>query len=286
MQPNTTLFDQVAKNVDAVMAEASTEGLNSNIFGRLFVSLADSLIGVVTTFGSNIARINKSLKRSELHEFIDSNRLKVKTVDGISFDRLVGFKVDCPAHLDGTYKNAIQKVSDVYIRLGTLNTARLMDSSITNIFKSVTCADGKTSQLVADISKTVAGIMKGATPAITAAQQAFSGKFEQKVPFESIFSNKEEWNECAVLMRDLEPRLQEAREIHKLVQSMETTLRNVCNYMSDNPDKIGKNEITQFGETIKNVALIMDGYNLAVTRHLSLEHNYVLMINDIYKNVK
>ena len=281
-----SLFDKISKDVDAVLAEASTEGLNSNIFGRMFVSLADSLTGLLTTFGSNLIRINKSLKRSELHEFIDSNRLKVKTVDNISFDRLVGFKVDCPANLNGTYKNAIKGVADVYIKLGTLNVARLMDNGITDIFKKITSGDASIPSSIISLGNVITGVMKAAKPAVETCQQNFSGKFEQKVKFEDIFSNKEEWNECAVLMRDLEPRLQEAKEIHKLVQSMETTLRSVCNYLSDNQDKLNKDDLTRFGEIIKNVALVFDGYNLAVTRHLALEHNYVLMINEIYKHVK
>lgn len=284
--PTSSLYDQVVKDVDAILAEASTEGLNSNIFGRMFVSLTDTLVGLVTTLGSNLIRINKSLKRSELHEFIDSNRLKVKTVDNISFDRLVGFKVDCPANLNGTYKNAIQGVAQAYIKLGTLNVARLMDNGITNIFKRITTGDASFPSEIISLGNVIAGVMKAAKPAILTCQQNFSGKFEQKVKFEDIFANKEEWNECAVLMRDLEPRLQEAREIHNLVQSMETTLRNVCNYLSDNQDKLHKDDITRFGEIIKNVALVFDGYNLAVTRHLSLEHNYVLMINEIYKHVR
>ena len=41
-----------------------------------------------------------------------------------------------------------------------------------------------------------------------------------------------------------------------------------------------------FGETVKRLALAMDGFNLAVTRHLALEHNYVIMINSIYAGVK
>ena len=281
-----SLFEDVSKKVDAIVAEASAEGLNSNIFGRLFVSLSDTLVGVLTTLASNFIRITKSIKRSELHEFIDSNRLRVMTVDGISYDRLIGVNVDCPAKLDGTYKEAIKAVGDVYVKLSTLNLVRVLNSDLTDIFKSITSSDGKTSSLINKISTVINGIMKSAKPAILTCQEKFNGKFSQKVKFETIFKSKEEWNECCTLMRDMEPRLRETKEIHDLVGTMENTLKNVCNYMSDNASKISKQDIVVFGEAIKNAAMILDGYNLAITRHLSLEHNYVLIINEIYRCVR
>jgi hypothetical protein len=42
----------------------------------------------------------------------------------------------------------------------------------------------------------------------------------------------------------------------------------------------------KLGEMVKNIALIMDGYHVAVVRQLALEHNYVLMTNSIFSNVK
>ena len=288
---NGSLYDYASKEVSFILSglpkdQTALEGLNSNALGRFLVSLTDTLLGVTTTFASNIFRINKALKRSELHEFIDSNRLKVHTVDQIAYPRLVGFKVDVPANLRGTYKQAIDSINQIYIKLNTFNVAKLMKTSLTNIFTSLTNGDQKSAGLISSTAHIVAVTVQASKPAIVDAQQNFGGKFQQKANFESIFLSKEEWLECQRQLLDLEPRLREASQIHDLIISMEQTLKSVCSFMNDNPDKLTSRDLTIFGEMIKNVALVMDGYNMAIMRHLALEHNYVLMVNAIYSGVK
>lgn len=285
-----SLYDVVAKEVDDILKlmdpKAATEGLNSNMFGRMFVSIADTFRGLLVSFGNNIVNINKTIKRSELHEFIDSNHLKVSTVDRIPYASLVGFKIDIPANLQGTYKSAIQNLAQLYVRLNAMNNAKLMQTSLTNIFTSLTNGDRKTQGLINAAASVVNYTVRAAKPAVQECQQNFSGKFQQKVNFESVFLTKDEWVQCAKDLLELEPRLREAKTIHELITSMEGTLKGTCEFMNDNPNTLTPRDLQVFGEMVKNVALVMDGYNLAVTRHLALEHNYVLMVNAIYTGVK
>lgn len=287
---NGSLYDYASKEIDFILSGlpkgTATEGLNSNFLGRFLVGLCDTFTGVVTTFGSNLFRVTKSIKRSELHEFIDSNRLKVHVVDTIAYPRLVGFKIDVPANLNGTYKQAIESIAQVYIKLNTFNQAKMMKTTLTNIFTSLTNGDQKSASLISSSAHVIAATTAAAKQAVLTVQSNFGGKFQQKMAFESVFLSKEEWNECKDLMLDLESRLREVAQIHEYVTSMENTLKSVCNFMNDNPDKLSQHDLVVFGEMIKNVALVMDGYNMAVMRHLALEHNYVLMINEIYAGVK
>ena len=162
----------------------------------------------------------------------------------------------------------------------------MMKTALTNIFTSLTNGDQKSASLINSSAHIIAATTAAAKQAVLTVQSNFGGKFQQKIAFESVFLSKEEWNECKELMLDLEPRLREAAQIHEYVTSMESTLKSVCNFMNDNPDKLSQHDLVVFGDMIKNVALVMDGYNMAVMRHLALEHNYVLMINEIYASVK
>ena len=284
-----SLYDYAVKEVDAILAKMNTpsqEGLNSNFIGRFFVSLCDTLLGICTTLTTNVTKVTKSIKRSELHEFIDSNRVKVSVVDKIPFSKLVGFQIDIPANLHGTYKDAIKNIAQLYIRLNALNVAKMNSSSLTKIYTSLTNGDAATAGIVREMFKLMETSMKSVAPAVAECQKNFSGKFQEKAKFEDVFSSKEEWVECQKLMLDLEPRLQEVRTVRELTEQMESTLKNICTFMTDNPDKLSQQDLTMFGETVKRLALAMDGFNLAVTRHLALEHNYVIMINGIYAGVK
>ena len=282
------LYDYAVKEVDTILAKMNTpsqEGLNSNLVGRFFVSLCDTLLGVCTTLTTNFTKITKSIKRSELHEFIGSNRLKVFTVDKIAFSKLVGFMVDVPAGLHGTYKDAIKNIAKLYTRINALNVAKMNSASLIKIYTALTNGDATAANGIREMYKLMDATTKAVGSAITECQNNFNGKFQEKAKFEEVFSTKDEWVECQKLMLDLEPRLQEVRTVRELTEQMEATLKNICTYMTDNPDKLSQQDLTMFGETIKKLALIMDGFNLAVTRHLSLEHNYVIMINSIYAGV-
>ena len=284
-----SLYDYAVKEVDAILAkmnQPSQEGLNSNFIGRFFVALVDTMVGIATSMGTNLTKISKSIKRSELHEFINSNRLKVSVVDKIDFSRLVGFEVDIPANLNGTYKEAIKNIAQLYIKLNALSLAKMNSTLFTNIYVSLTNGDAKTTNLIAEMARLMESSMKVISPAVAECQKNFSGKFQEKAKFEEVFSTKEEWNECQKLMLDLEPRLQEVKQVRELVEQMETTLKNTSSFLADHSDKLTQNDLNAFGEAIKRMALAMDGYNLAVTRHLALEHNYVIMINSIYAGVK
>lgn len=281
----------VSKDIQGILDRlpkdgVSQEALNSNFLGRFFVSIADTFGGLCRTFASNMTRINKSIKRSELHEFIDSNALKVRTVDSIQFSRLVGFKVDVPTNLQGTYKNAVNNIAQIYIRLNVVNTGKLTNTALTNIFNSLVNEEKKSGALIQSCASVIDATIRAVKPTVLECQRNFSGKFEQKVPFETVFTTKDEWLDSRRILRDLEPRLQEAKSVQELVETMERTLKNVCDHLTDTPDNLTQNDLMTFGEMVKNVALIMDGYNLAIMRQLALEHNYVLMINAIYNGVK
>lgn len=288
-----SLHDYAVKEVDKalepIVGAASQEALNSNIFGRALVAIIDTMIGVATTLGTNLTKITKTVKRSELHEFMNSNRTKVMVVDNIPYSKLVGFGVEIPANLQGTYKDAIASIAQIYIRLNALSVAKIGCESFTKIFTDMTNGSTAVTADIASVSKIMTGVMNAAKPAIQACQDHFSGKFQQKANFDDVFMTKEEWAACAKDMLDLEPRLQEAKTIRDLVERMESTLKGICTFAEGKDITalgVKQDALTQFGEAVKNISLIMDGYNLAVTRHLALEHNYVIMINTIYYNVK
>lgn len=288
-----SLHEYAVKAVDEALATitsgASQESLNSNVFGRALIAIVDTMVGVATTLGTNLTKITKSIKRSELHEFIDSNRTKVHVVDGIPYSKLVGFDVEIPANLQGTYKDSIASVAQIYIRLNALSVAKLGCDSFTKIFKCMTNGASTVDNEVNSLYKIMSGVITAAKPAIQTCQDHFSGKFQQKAKFDDIFMTKEEWSQCAKDMLDLEPRLQEAKVIRDSVERMETILKGICKFIEGKDvTTLGLTQegLTKFGEAVKDISLIMDGYNLAVTRHLALEHNYVIMVNTIYYNVK
>lgn len=284
-----SLYDYASESIKTILEAddfKAVEGLNSNIFGKAFVAIIDTFAGVALTFKSNILNITKSIKRSELHEFRDSNRVKLNVVDKIDYSKLVGFKIDVPANLNDTYVQVIKSLADLYTKLNTSNNAKLMLSALNEIFNSVTTAKNTTGSIIDKYSRIVSVTVNAAKVPMESFNSQFNGKFEKQLPFEEVFLTKKEWYDSLFMLLDLEPRLQEARGIKETVESMEGVLKSICEFGQGNPDGVTKDNLMKLGEMVKNIALIMDGYHVAVVRQLALEHNYVLMTNSIFSNVK
>ena len=282
-----SLHDYAVEKIDSALSPlASTEALNSNIFGKVFVAIVDTFSGIALTFKSNMVNMTKAIKRSELHEFRDSNRLKIRTVNSIDYSRLVGFKVDVPANLNETYPETVKILADAYIKFNTDSISKLMLSAFTEIFKSMTEGTGKAASIIDKYFRIVNATTHVVKPAYERLAACFNGKFEKQLPFEQVFYTMTEYVQCMDSLLDLEPRLQEARDVRETVEGQERILKGILDFCQDHQETLDKNDLTKFGETIKDVALIMDAYHVAVMRQLALEHNYILMTNSIYDNVK
>ena len=269
--------------------EIGQEGLNSSFIGRLFVSVVDVFTGLALTFKSNMTRFYKSVKRSELHEFIDSNKVKTAVVYRIPFEKVYDYNIDVPANLGGTYKEAITAVENVFIKLNAVPIAQATLASLKNILRAMTTADPGVSDLISTSSNVIDRQVKVVKPVVLECQKNFSGKFAEKKQFKDVFLTVAELRDCVDKLLALEPRLQDAHKLNGFVTEMEQVLKGMVKAIETTPEnqkRLTPKELTQLGETAKGTALLFDAYGLAAMRQLALEHNLVLDINNIYANVK
>lgn len=286
-------YASVCDKIDAIMASnfstgMTMEGLNSNIVGRIFVSIVDTFGGLLSTFATNLTKFNKSLKRSELHEFVNSNALKTRTVDKLPYDKLIGVLIDCPANMKGTYKDAVSSLTKVYIRLNAINNGKMVATSFREILNSINSFDSKISSQTDSVSSLMTRLVATAKPAVDECLEQFRGQFVKKIPFEKAFLSSEEFVLVRKALIDNEYRLQDVNEMTKTVESMESTLKSITSAVdSNNTDNlVTSKDINNMANIAKSIALIFDAYGMAVQRQMALEHNYVLCVNYLYSSIK
>lgn len=285
-------YNDVCKAIDPILAKlqaeqpASTEALNSSIFGRFFVAIADTFTGLLNTFKTNALKFAKPLKRSEIREFVESNKMKTWTVYRIPYDKLAEFMLDVPAHLDGTYLNAIKTVDAVYVKMDAINTAKIAINSFTEIFKNISANSADTLKQVTDLNALLANKVKITKEAVILCQKNFSGKLMLKVPFKQVFESVQEVEASTDALMEMEPRLQDANELKEMIGKMEGILKGICEVIEDSNVNLTTKAIIDLGEVAKGLALIFDSYGMAATRQMALEHNHILNINNIYAKVR
>lgn len=285
------LYTQTCEKIDAILAEGvdqygSLEGLNSNIIGRMFVSIVDSLAGVLKTGVSNLINCTKSIKRSEINEFTQSNTIKMRTIDGIPYEKRVDVDVDVPANMKGTYKAAVSALVQVYTKLSAMNSVKLSDTSFRETLLALMQGDKNVAKQIESTCTIFTRIGKQALPAINFALEQFNGKFSYKKAYQDVFLTNQEWVEVRKTLIENESRLQDVRAISEVIGSMEGTLREIAKQAESVDTVLTQKDLKNLGETAKQVALIVDAYGMAATRQMTIEHNYILTANHLYDTCK
>lgn len=286
-----SFYSDVCKKMDdlifnAELENGSIEGLNSSIVGRLFVSVVDTFGGLLSTFGSNLTNINKALKRSELNEFVSSNMLRTRTVDKIPYEKLIDVKIDCPANLNGTYKNAVDSLVKVYMRLNAVSNGKMVDTSFREMLNSLNSGDVKVSKQADAIARVMTGLVQTAKPAVDEVMSQFSGKFSAKIPFDKAFLTMDEFVGVRRTLLENEFRLQDIKPMTDTVASIAATLKSITAAVEVDKLEINGRDLNNMASVAKSIALIFDAYGMASQRQMALEHNYVLCVNYLYANVK
>ena len=285
------LYDKVCTDLDMLMYDhgidpSSMEGLNSNIVGRLFVSVIDTFGGLLATWATNLTRCLKDLKRSEINEFVSSNLLKVNTVERIPYAKAMGLDMDVPSNMKSTYLKAVNAVMDVYSKLNALNNAKIACVSFNEILTSINTGDKKISGQISSTYSVVLRVVAGAKQAVATCFSQFDGSSSYKVKFEKVFLSMKELSDCKRILLDNEFRLQEVHDLAKMVESIESACKEMVKVFQENTELVTASDLMHLSETAKNIALVIDAYGMAATRQLTLEHNLILCINGLYDNAR
>lgn len=288
-----TSFSKAAiKQIDEQLAqldaydESSQEALNSNAFGRAFVSLADTFSGILHTFKTNLLKFPKTLKRSELREFIESNSLKTKTVNGLTYDKVLKMKVSSPSALKVTYATACESISTAYVKLNAVNLAKLTDTTLTNVYKSLSREDSKAGQLIGSAATIIGNTVNSTAPVVAVCQKDFSGAISGSIDFVQAYKTMEEFRQVQTALLNMEDRLQSVADLNEHVTHIESLLKSICDIIIANEALMQKTDVVSLGTVAKGLALIFEAYSMAASRQMTLEHNTVININNLYATVK
>lgn len=261
---------------------AAVEGLSSNFIGRMFVSVIDAFTGVLASLSTNLTRCCKSLKRSELNEFVQSNRLRVMTVDSLNYSDIIDSPVDIPANMKGTYKQAVEALVAVYTKLNATNTVKLSNTSFASILNSINTSDPKLSKQIDSAYSVISQIIKVAKPSVDLCLSQFEGKFNYKSKFGKVFLTMDEWKEVRETLLTNEFRLQDVKSLTDATVETENTLKSIASAVDADSSIISPKDLRNLGEIAKSTALVLDAYGMTATRQMAIEHNYVLCVNQLF----
>lgn len=286
------LYTQTSDAVEDILRElrtndeVSTESLAGNMFGRMVVSICDTFTGLLNTFVTNVTKFHKTLKRSELKEFCQSNRMKVGVVSN-SISKAIGdVKVNAPAGMNTTFVQAIETLQVIYVQLNAVETARTMQAALQETFAKLSNQDSSVGKSILTNYNFIHTVIKNSKPAVLKCQKEFGSERAESVPITKAYADLSEVRKSIEMLLSMEPRLQDVHALVKMAQQMEAVVKGMVDLVKTKGVaelNIANRDLANLGETAKDLALIFDSYSLAATRQMTLEHNTVLNINALYK---
>ena len=286
------LYTDTCKKIDEALAPirgmSSTESLAGNFFGRAIVSVLDTFTGLLATFVTNITKFNKSLKRSELKEFCQSNRMKVSVVCN-SLNKMIGdVKVYAPAGMNTSYCEAIDTLALIYIQLNAIETARTMQTALQEVFSQMSSGDKSVTKHIASASNYISTVIKASKQAVLKCQKDFSSDRAESVVWHKVYPALTDIKLSVEKLLAMESRLQDVHKLTEMAQEMESVVKGIADLVKTKNTSelpVSNKDIVNIGEAAKQVALVFDSYAMAATRQMTLEHNTVLNINALFKGM-
>lgn len=293
-------YFELSANIDHILGyltqaemDAGTEGLNSNFLTKMFVGIVDTFLAMGNTFITKFTQFGKDLKRSEIKEYVQSNKLKVAAAHAAlkraEPQTLNNLQVDAPSQMKAALTDAYAAIVEIYSALKLIPYAEHCLAELESIASQMENTD--VTQAVKKFATNVINAHKPIVPLVAKCQTMFSGdRFQTKYKFGAVYKNAADFEKCTNELYAGASYLQDVAKITKLVDKFETSLKNMttivetCN--ENGKTVIDANTIKNFGEAIKKIAFFFDTYAMASTRQMAIEHNHVLNINTVYQTVK
>jgi hypothetical protein len=264
------------------------EGFQTSVVAKIFIGIIDTFIGLLNTFKTNAFKATSKLKRSELREFVESNRLKTSVVYGLNYDSIKDWEIDVPSRMIGDYTSVIGLINAVYNRSNALALAKQFRSTAAEALVLLSMEDeakfvaGEVEGLAATIYKSYSAVRQAALEC----QKSFSGPNAMTRPFGTLYKNKTSMQNDVKSLLDMEFRLKDVAQLVQTIEEIEPTLHSILKIIDKIDVPPAKMMCKSFGDAAKNIALVFDAYGMASTRQVAVEHNIILGINRIYSNSK
>lgn len=263
-------------------SEVGEEALMDGTLGRILIGISDTVIGLANTLKTNVFKSLRTLKRSELREFYESNYTKVHNVEGQPIDRYLKKNVVVPSGMVVPYHKAISDLELLHSNLAGITLTKMAEVAFTNIFKSYSRGDAKALDLATNIANMIQARLKLVDNDMVQFNKDFSGGRTTTVPFIKAYPSMQIFTDVRVKLLDDEQYLRNVSLVTDSVEVMEKALTNTIDLIRKTEATVNRDFVQAVADASLGTAKVVDIYGTAALRQAALEHNHILVINSLY----
>lgn len=258
---------------DSVAQESFSDGLV-----RLFAGTVNTLMHFVHTFKTGIFRSYRTLKRTELVYYHESNSVSVRRIFDLEFSSVKSLEIPIPNKMQGTYKEVSLRGITALRAFNMLARTSALKVQVKRLRDSVLGTGTAANIVPSDIQD---------LPVITASFKEFDavmkGPSRRSVPFSEFIQNKEEFKEVDALLLDS---AKYQYEVEKVATNLDTTsalMNEILTFLQKGMGTLTKEDLVSISQLMLFYAKIFDMYGLVVQDMARVEHNFVEVLKLVRK---
>ena len=257
--------------------DVATESVGSVITNAL-VYIADCIIKLLNNFKTTIFKFYKTLKRTELRYYVESNTLKLKQILSVPYTDMVDVEVDIPRGMVKPYKVTTNNLIEILTVLDMKNRSEGFLSKIMDLEQRVTSNSDLTQSKklgqVEDIS-----IIKKTYNEVTKCFNTNDRTLKKK--FSKVFEDDNCFEDSLNLLLNSETFDYEVSTINNNLEKCSEHMLNIVDFVKKNKTDLVKSDILDLSNSAMTIAKLFDMYGSCILDKQKVEHNFVLVLNAI-----
>lgn len=258
--------------------DVSEEGLKN-----LLVKLIDVFGQLTHVFKTNIFKSYRSLKRSEIRAYVESNILKLKIIQKAELSMIKDISIPAPNGMVSKYFKTAEDLNIAYNISDVLNIAQLMKTEVTQFYIAI--SDNKPSPDLKSTTRLVTSKGKQSKKVYDKLHTNFSDEHTKEFKFMEKFSSIRELIDTKNLLIDMEDRLLQVSKLNRILDDTDAVLSQILDVVKQPDNNVSKNDIQALATIVRSTAVMLEAYSTYAEIQMALEHNLTYVFDRIYKKI-
>lgn len=268
---NMKYFNSI--NFDHVAQEGLADGIT-----RMFTGVLNTLMHVVHTFKTNTTKFYKTLKRTELVYFKESNEVTVRRIFNFDYEMMSGLEIPVPNKMTGTYKDVTTKTVNFLSSLDMETRSSLFVKQTDQLRDRVLSGEEGLDSLI-QIAPEDLPIL---TKTFKTLNLCFVGPSSPRKRLSDVLPSKEEMKEVYNLLLNSADFQYGVQRVEANLDSSTKNLNDILAFLQKNTGTLTKRDLMDLSTVAMFYAKVFDMYGVAVQDLSRVEHNFV----DILKLIR
>lgn len=247
-----------------------TENLMSGIT-RMFTGVLNTLMHIVHTFKTNTTKFYKTLKRTELVYFKESNSVTMQRIFNFDYEMMASLQIPIPNKMNGTYKDVTEKIVHCLESLDMETRSSLFVIQTEKLRDRVLSGEEGMDSLVHVAPEDLPVLTK----AFKTMDMSFVGPTIQRKQLRDVLPSKEELKMVYLLLLDSAKYQYGVQKVESNLDASTKNLNDILAFLQKNTGTLTKKDLMDLSTVAMFYAKVFDMYGVAVQDLTRVEHNFV-----------